>query len=187
MHEPSVALLFVRPLERAGFDYVITGSVAAIVYGEPRLTHDLDVVIDLREASIPKLVADFSDEAFYCPSIDVIAIEARREQRGHINILHIPTGFKADLYFRGRDPLHIWALQNSRTLPFMGEQIRVAPPEYVIVRKLEFFREGGSEKHLRDVRLMLKLSGNHIDLPRLAELISERGLNNCWSKVAQED
>ena len=187
MPEPNAALLFTRPLEQAGFDYVVTGSIAAIVYGEPRLTHDLDVVIDIREANISKLMGAFSSEEFYCTPVDVITVEARREQRGHINLLHIPSGFKADLYFRGRDPLHIWALQNAKKLPFLGEQIRVAPPEYVIVRKLEFFREGGSEKHLRDVRLMLKLSGNYIDQSRLTQLISERGLAECWAKVAQED
>ena len=187
MPEPNTALLFTRPLEEARFDYVVTGSIAAIVYGEPRLTHDLDVVIDIRESNIPKLIATFSGAEFYCPPADVIIVEARREQRGHINLLHISTGFKADLYLRGRDPLHIWALQNAKELPFLGSQIRVAPPEYVIVRKLEFYREGGSDKHLRDIRLMLRLSGSHIDHPRLSELISERGLIECWQKAARED
>ena len=187
MREPNAALLFIRPLEQAGIEYVVTGSIAAIVYGEPRLTHDLDAVIDVRETNIPRLIAAFTGEDFYCPPLDVITVEARREQRGHINILHIPSGFKADLYFRGRDPLHIWALLNVRKLSFLGGLIRVAPPEYVIVRKLEFYREGGSDKHLRDVRLMLKLSGSHIDQPRLTQLLSERGLDDCWAKVAQED
>lgn len=187
MPAPNAALLFIRLLQQADIEYVVTGSIAAIVYGEPRLTHDLDAVIDVRETSIPKLITVFTGEDFYCPPIDVITVEARREQRGHINILHIPTGFKADLYFRGRDPLHLWALQNVRRLPFLGEEIRVAPPEYVIIRKLEFYREGGSDKHLRDIRLMLKLSGEQIDQQRLAQLISERGLDDSWFKVAQED
>ncbi len=187
MREPNAALLFIRRLEQAGLEYVVTGSIAAIIYGEPRLTHDLDAVIDIREANISRLIAAFSGDDFYCPPQDVITVEARREQRGHINILHLPSGFKADLYFRGRDPLHIWALQNVRKLPFLGEHLRVAPPEYVIIRKLEFYREGGSDKHLRDIRLMLKLSGPQIDQPRLAQLIAERGLAECWTKVKQED
>jgi hypothetical protein len=166
---------------------MVTGSIAAIVYGEPRLTHDLDLVIELRDPDIPCLANAFGGDEFYCPPRDVISIEATREHRGHINILHIPSGFKADFYLAGRDPLHAWAFQRARELRFLGETIRVAPPEYVIVRKLEFFREGGSEKHLRDIRLMLKMSGDVFDHAELGRLISARGLNETWSKVSAEN
>ena len=185
MQEPNLALLFLRPLNQLSVEYMVTGSVAAIVYGEPRLTHDLDLVIDLSPVQIGQIIETFSGEDFYCPSRDVILFEAEREQRGHINLLHIPTGFKADLFFRGRDPLHIWALERARSLLFFGETVRVAPPEYVIVRKLEFLREGGSEKHLRDIRLMLKISGQHINQQDLSRLVAERGLEHYWSKAEQ--
>jgi hypothetical protein len=60
----------------------------------------------------------------------------------------------------------------------------LAPPEYVIIRKLEFFREGGSEKHLRDIRSMLTVSGDKIDHSALQEWISRRELQTPWSHVA---
>lgn len=130
MHEADLALLFIRPIQALGLNYMVTGSMAAIIYGEPRLTHDLDLVITVNTEDIRPPAAAFSDDAFYCPPIDMIAVEARREQRGHINILHLPTRFKADLYMSGRDPLHDWALQRTRELQFHGERIRVAPAEY---------------------------------------------------------
>ena len=52
MPEPELFLLFVRPLNRANIRYMVTGSVAAIFYGEPRLTHDVDLVAFLNEADI---------------------------------------------------------------------------------------------------------------------------------------
>ena len=186
MQDPKLALLFLRPLEDLRIEYMVTGSVAAIVYGEPRLTHDLDLVVDLASEQIPALLKAFASEDFYCPPQDLILFEANREQRGHINLVHVPTAFKADFYFRGRDPLHIWGLERVRTLQFFGSSIRVAPPEYVIVRKLEFFREGGSEKHLRDIRLMVRLSTHAINQEQLIRFIEERGLQECWNKVAQE-
>jgi hypothetical protein len=186
MQEANLALLFLRPLNRLKIDYMVTGSVAAIVYGEPRLTHDLDLVIDLNPTQIAQVIDAFSGVDFYCPPKDVIMFEADREQRGHINLRHIPSGFKADIFLRGRDPLHIWALERARSLVFHGETVRVAPPEYVIVRKLEYFREGGSEKHLRDIRLMLKASAQHINQQDLSRLIGERGLQHHWSKCIQE-
>jgi hypothetical protein len=49
MLEPDLIELFVRPLERLQFRYVISGSVAAMLYGEPRVTHDIDFVVFLRD------------------------------------------------------------------------------------------------------------------------------------------
>jgi hypothetical protein len=54
----------------------------------------------------------------------------------------------------------------------------------VIVRKLEYYREGGSEKHLRDVRSMLAVSGEQLDQSALHEWIERRGLRAEWGLVA---
>ena len=61
--------------------------------------------------------------------------------------------------------------------------VRLAPPEYVIISKLEYYREGGSEKHLRDIRSMLTVSGDKIDRSVLNEWISRRGVEAEWRKV----
>ena len=113
-----------------------------------------------------------------------------RELRRHFNIIHHETGFKADIYLAGGDPLHIWALPRSRRLDIRGEALVVAPAEYVIVRKLEFYREGraresGPEKHLRDIRSMLDTSPDAIDRTELERLIAERGLRNVWKNVGE--
>jgi hypothetical protein len=60
----------------------------------------------------------------------------------------------------------------------------LAPPEYVIIRKLEYYREGGSEEHLRDIRSMLAVSGGQLDRPSLAEWIERRGLQTEWRLVS---
>ena len=59
MREPELFLLFVRPLNRTGIRYVISGSVAAIFYGEPRLTHDVDFVVFLNANDVQKISASF--------------------------------------------------------------------------------------------------------------------------------
>jgi hypothetical protein len=184
MPEPDLFLLFVRPLNSACIRYVVTGSVAAIFYGEPRLTHDVDFVVFLRETDIVALGRHFPPTDFYLPPPEVITAEARREQRGHFNIIHLETGFKADLYLTGRDELNAWALGLGRQVQFEGEAVMLAPPEYVIVRKLEYYREGGSEKHLRDIRAMLAVSGDRLDQPALQGWVQRRGLQAEWQLVA---
>ena len=182
--EPELFLLFVRPFNRAGIRYVVTGSVAAIFYGEPRLTHDVDFVVFLNSADIQKLAETFPSPVFYLPPAEAIATEAQREQRGHFNIIHIDTGFKADLYLTGRDDLNAWAFRGRRQVELDGETISLAPPEYVIVRKLEYYREGGSEKHLRDIRSMLTISGEQLDRQALNDWVERRGVQAEWRLVS---
>src|SRR5262245_30468885 len=149
MPEPELSLLFIRPLNQIGARYIVSGSIAAIIYGEPRLTHDVDFIIYLNAENVHRLPEVFPQDQFYLPPVQIILSEVAREQRGHFNVIHLETGFKADFYTSGRDELHAWAFRNARRFEYQGEVMTVAPPEYVIIRKLEYFREGGSEKHLR--------------------------------------
>jgi len=159
---------------------MITGSVAVVVYGEPRLTHDVDLVAVLDRAHVLRLPGAFPLSDYYCPPLEEIEREAARETGGHFNLVHHETGFKADVYPAGRDPLNAWGLSRTRTLELDGEPIVVAPAEYVIVRKLEYFREGRSEKHLRDIRSILEHSPELIQAAELESLIADRGLREVW-------
>lgn len=162
---------------------MVSGSTAAIVYGEPRLTNDVDLIVVLNRDHISRLHEVFSPEDFYCPPQEEILLEAAREERGHFNIIHHATGFKADVYLAGRDPLHAWAFQGTRRVEIDGVSLVVAPPEYVIIRKLEYFREGGSEKHLRDIRTILDSSSELIRRSELEQRIAALGLQDVWKKA----
>jgi hypothetical protein len=162
MLEPNLVLLFTRRLEHASITYMVTGSAAAMIFGEPRLTNDVDIVVVLDRESAVSMVEAFPMAEFYCPPQEVISVEATREQRGHFTVIHHETGFKANIYLSGRDSLHVWGLANSKPVHIGEDMVTIAPPEYVIVRKLEYFREVGPEKHLRNIRSMLQNSWDAI-------------------------
>lgn len=183
MPEAELCLLFLRPLNELGLRYVVVGSIASMLYGEPRFTNDVDVVVFLRHDDIVRLVAALPAPAFYLPPAEFIAAEIARPEKGQFNAIHIATGFKADIHTTGRDEFNAWAFCNARRIEFKGEPIVVAPPECVIVRKLESLRDGGSDKHLRDIRTMLRVSAEQIDQRELAEWIRLRGLQAEWDKV----
>ncbi len=183
MPESELFLLFVRPLNSAGVRYVISGSVAAIFYGEPRYTQDLDIVAFLNDSDISKLPTVFPPTDFYVPPAEVIVAEVAREHHAHFNIIHMDTSFKMDVYPTGRDELNGWAFRNKRRIEFEGETLVLAPPEYVIVRKLEYFREGGSEKHLRDIRGILKVSGQILRPEDLNFWIQRQSVEAQWKLV----
>ena len=177
-------LIFTRKLNELGLQYIVSGSVAAIFYGEPRLTNDVDIIVFLKKADLKALEQAFPPEEFYCPPLEVLQLESSREQRGHFNLIHHNTGFKADIYVGGRDELHGWGIRNARRITLSEDIVCLAPPEYVIVRKLQFYREGKSQKHLRDIARMLSAMGE--DWPRtdLEEMISAHGLAAEWSAVS---
>lgn len=184
MPPPEPFLIFTRKLEELGIRYMVSGSVAAIFYGEPRMTNDVDIIVHLHAADARKLEAAFPIDEFYCPPREVIEIEIARSQRGHFNLIHHETGFKADIY-PAYDSLHLWGLSRTRIAILEENRISLAPPEYVIIRKLQFFREGGSQKHLRDISRMLTSLGNEWNRKDLDSFIHEYHLDREWKQVME--
>ena len=84
----------------------------------------------------------------------------------------------------GTDELNNWALENAQTVELDGDTLRFAPPEYVIVRKLQFFREGQSPKHLRDIRGMLEGLGDDWPRDELSKMMRRYGLEAEWQAVS---
>jgi hypothetical protein len=187
MQEANLFLIFLERLNDSGIEYMATGSVASIIYGEPRVTHDIDIVLGLHVDNIEKLISIFGAEEFYCPPMEVIKTEISRKTGGHFNIIHHGTGFKADIYPSGDDRLHIWAMAKRRKVKIENCDVWLAPPEYVIMRKLEYFKEGGSSKHLSDIKKMLDISGKTINNAELEQKISEYHLREQWEKVRNAD
>jgi len=183
MQEDSLFLLFARPLNRLEIPYMVTGAVATILYGEPRLTHDIDLVVEIARDRVGNFCKAFPLDSFYCPPEEVLRTEIARRTRGHFNLLHHQTGFRADVYLHGEDPLHAWGMARRRRIPLGADRIWVAPPEYVILRKLQYYREGKSEKHLRDIAGMLELLGDTIERTVVNDMVLEHGLSAEWQAV----
>lgn len=177
---------FIEPLEKNRILYFVTGSIATIFYGEPRLTHDVDIVLHLDSADISSFARLFPQDEFYCPPREIIQIEAKRRPYGHFNLIHHVSGFKADVYADAGDPLHKWAfIHRNHAELTKALKIWLAPPEYIIIRKLEYFREGGSQKHLEDIAKMLPMVQSELKTGFLHSEIAGRGLKAIWAKVRQ--
>lgn len=76
-------------------------------------------------------------------------------------------------------------MQHRRRVGLGDDALWVAPPEYVIVRKLEYFREGGAEKHLRDIRGVIATLGESLDLGIIDRWVDTLGLRDLWQRVAR--
>ncbi len=187
MDQVDLFRIFTEKLEQADIDYMATGSVASMIYGIPRFTHDLDLIIHLPKEQIASIVSAFPLDSFYAPPEEIIRIEVHRAHRGHFNIIHHESGLKADIYLHVSDPLQKWGLVNKKRINLSDKNgIWVAPPEYVIVRKLEYYREGHSDKHLHDIGGMLEISGDAIDINIIEKWVAHLGLQHQWKQVQEQ-
>lgn len=180
--EPSDLLPYcVQLLERMRVPYFVTGSVATIYYGEPRYTNDIDMVVALPAERAAEFVRAFPASSFYLSDEAVrMAIEAH----GQFNILHPESGLKVDVMIPEDTPFNRSRFARTvRVRPTAGLEACFAAPEDVIIKKLEYYREGGSEKHLRDITGVLKISGERIDRRYIAEWAARLGLDAVWNAV----
>jgi hypothetical protein len=98
MIQPDFFSLFLHPLNSIEVPYMITGAVASTIYGEPRLTQDIDIVLDLDRNGVPRLATAFPPDQYYVPPEEALEEEVGRPSGGHFNLLHLETGLRADCY-----------------------------------------------------------------------------------------
>jgi hypothetical protein len=181
MDQAELLRYVVQTLEGLGIDYMVSGSHASIYYGEPRMTQDIDVVADLAPAHVPVLLDRFAAPEFY------MSEEAAREatvRRGQFNIIHAASGVKIDIVVRKDTPYHQGEFARRWRQPLLpGIEAYFARPEDVILNKLLYFQQGGSERHLRDIAGMLRVSGAEIDTRYIGDWARDLGVDDIWQAV----
>lgn len=172
----------VNAFESLGIRYFVTGSIASIFYGEPRFTNDIDVVVaEIKEYHIPKLLKLFPYDEFY---ISEDAIRDAIKHNYQFNIIHPSSGLKIDVIISKKD-----AFDNSRferikrISPIEDTQVNFSSPEDVIIMKMRYYKEGESEKHLRDITSMLRISDDIIDQKYIEQWVEKFDLKDIWNAI----
>lgn len=171
----------VEVLEHLQIPYLVTGAVASIAYGEPRLTNDIDIVATIEEQHIKGLISAFPSDHFY---ISEDMIKDAIHHHGQFNIIHPASGLKVDVIIKQNTPFDDSRFRRiKRIYPAESYQANFAAPEDVIIKKMEYYREGGSEKHLRDITGILKVSGEAVDRNYISEWSRRLGLTEIWDAM----
>jgi hypothetical protein len=160
---------------------MLVGSLASGVYGEPRLTQDIDFVINPTAAQIDLICQSFPSDEFYVSS------DAARQalaSHGQFNVIDPSSGNKIDFMIARSDAWgheQLARRQRMRLLP--DREGFAARPEDVILSKMLYYEEGGSEKHLRDITAMLKTSGHLIDHEYVRKWADQLGVIKIWDAI----
>ena len=75
--------------------YMVTSGVASVIYGDPRFTRDIDIVLSLTGSDVDRFSSLFSEDDFYVPPLETLRLEAGRERYGHFNVIHRDTVLRA--------------------------------------------------------------------------------------------
>ncbi len=180
--EPFELLKIVADVcERLGVRYLTVGSLATIAFGEPRFTNDIDIVLDLHADQVDEFCRAFSGPEYY---LSRAAVEAAVARHAQFNIIHTTAGLKVDCFIPDHSPLSA-----SRLSRAVRKRVRpdfeavFASPEDVILKKLEYYRLGESEKHLKDIEGVLAVCGDQIDRTYIATWCQQLGLSDAWQLV----
>jgi hypothetical protein len=170
--------------ERESVPYRIVGSMASMAYGEPRFTNDVDVLVDLPIEKVDALCREFPAPDYY---VAPHAVRQAISSRHQFNILHIPAGLKVDMILAADSEFDRLNLNSGQRLRSEGAYDALfASPENVILKKLVYYQEGGSEKHLRDISSILAIQGDKIDHAHLDKWASHLGVAEELQLVRQQ-
>jgi hypothetical protein len=171
-------------LEALGAEYMIGGSQAAMYYGEPRLTRDVDVVVALRLEHLGTLLSRFPTVEF---DVDEQAARDAVAMSGQFNIIHPGSGLKIDVYVSPDTEYDRARLARRQRLPLApGVDAYFARPEDVILYKLLYHRQVEAGMHLRDVVGILRVSGPDLDERYITDWAGRLGLSELWGEVRKQ-
>jgi hypothetical protein len=170
-------------LERLDISYAVVGSYASSAWGEPRMTRDIDVIVELSGNQVAALCDAFSPAEFY---VSPVAARDAVERRSQFNVIHPSSGNKVDFIVAGKSDWSIVQLRRRKQIQFDENTCGyVASPEDVILGKLLYLREGGSEKHIRDITGILKIRKDPLDLDYIASTAAQLRLSDVWQSIVE--
>jgi hypothetical protein len=183
----AVALAFSRVLEKLGVQYLVGGSLASSVHGEPRSTLDVDMVVDLHPTQVDALVHALGDSYY----VDADVAREATAAGASFNAIHVASSVKVDLFVAGRDAFEADRLASALEVslgPERTDRLRVDAPTHLILRKLEWYRRGGevSERQWRDVQAVVTAQGDRLDRAVLQRWAPVLGITDLVDRLLPE-
>lgn len=166
-------------LEGAGIPYMVTGSMAANFYTVPRMTRDIDLVIELFERDVDRITRLFQQDYY----IDRDMVERAVREHAMFNMIHNALVVKVDCVVRKETEYRREEFARRRAVSIAGQQVFIVSPEDLILSKLDWAKESRSQMQLTDVRNLLN-SVQGLDTAYLTRWAARLGLSSLYREVS---
>ena len=181
MSQPELLKRVTQTLEDAQIEYMVTGSVASSLYGEPRSTHDIDLVVAIKETDVSQLIKAFRLPRFY---LDEQSMIQAIEKKDMFNLIDTKEGDKVDFWILTNDAFDQSRFLHRKKQKFMGFHMQVASPEDMILVKLKWAKlAGGSEKQFTDALRIYEVQSKGLDINYLEEWVQKLDLKPLWENL----
>ena len=184
MSQSELLSKVVDVLAASGTPYMLTGSYASSLQGEPRLTHDIDLVVAITPTGARALINSFPPPDYY---LDEFSVSEAIRQKSQFNLLDAVGGDKVDFWILTDDPFDQSRFSRRYVEEFEGQQLYVSRPEDTILMKLRWAElSGGSEKQFGDALSVYALQRGLLDMLYLEHWARTLKVSELWAQVQQQ-
>jgi hypothetical protein len=171
-------------LHDLGIDYMMSGSLVSSLQGEPRSTHDVDIVVAIRHSSAKPLAAAFPPPDYYLTEESIL--DALRTN-GLFNLMDVNSGDKVDFWMLTDQPFDVSRFKRKRIEDVLGMRLAVSAPEDTILMKLHWGKEsGGSDRHFIDALRVYEVQYGLLDLEYLRNWAQTLGVSSLLDRIEEQ-
>ena len=174
----------VEILSELNIPYLVTGGVAVLVWGRPRFTADIDLVVEIKEENLfqlEKALKKLSPKGY----VDLEAMEDALKHHGEFNFIDADTGVKVDFWVLTDSILDKSRFKRRKLKKILGTDIYFTSPEDLILIKLKWYKASESSRQFEDIQSILKITG-HVDKNYIEKMVQELDLLEAWQEVLQK-
>lgn len=179
--ELKVLFMITKKLETAGVPYLISGSIAANYYTVPRMTRDIDVVVELKLNDVDRFVKVFGSDFWVDPSM----VKQEVMSRGMFNLIHKEYVIKVDFILRKENQFQESAFHRRKRVTVERQAMWFISAEDLILAKLLWAQDSCSEVQLNDVKHLLR-TVEGLDQIYLTKWIDRLALQKIYRKINHE-
>jgi hypothetical protein len=184
MSQQAILARVVGALEATGSPYMLTGSIVSSLQGEPRSSHDIDIVVAITPAGADQLTQAFPPPDFH---LDPVAVRNAVARRDMFNLLEIATGEKVDFWPLTEDAFDVERFSRRHAQYVGGLKLYVSRPEDTILQKLRWAHiSGGSERQFLDALRVFEVQRDNLDLTYMGNWAGRLNVQELWQRLQVE-